>query len=83
MLGVEADAEVLVDGASGKEAEVGTVRAVLGDVGLAHLRLGAAAAAMHGRLRLLAAGVPVMPHRPGWWPEAWVAEQDEQEMELL
>jgi hypothetical protein len=66
------------EGPRGKE--VGRVRVVSGDQGLAVLRLGPALAASQGGPQLVAVGeggaeVGVAPWRPDWWPSAWGAEE--------
>lgn len=55
---------------------VGQLRAVAGSVGLAHLKLSTALAAMDGKAVLMAgSGVRVVPSRPSWWPQEWGYEE--------
>jgi hypothetical protein len=65
----------VLDAGTGKS--IGTIAAMSGDVGLAHLRLGPALAAAEDRQALEVAGssARVVPHRPSWWLPSWGREE--------
>lgn len=55
---------------------LGTVRALGNGVGLAHVRLGGALAAVDaGRTLMSESGVELRVWRPDWWPESWGREE--------
>lgn len=57
--------------------EAGKIRAVSGNLGLAHLRLKFGLAAAAGELDLVAGGTRVVPNRPAWWPSEWGKKESE------
>lgn len=66
-----------VGGSSG--AVVGTLRAAVGGVGLAHMKLATALLAQRGQARLMVKSgdhsIQIEPLRPKWWPDSWGYEE--------
>lgn len=71
---VTAGDEVLVEG--GSPSAVGTVRGVEAGVGLALVKLSAAADAEKGVAKLIAGGARIEVFRPPWWSSDWGREEE-------
>lgn len=57
------------------ESEIGTLRAIDGGLGLAHVRLKLVLEALGRQQPLQAGEANLVPHVPSWWPKAWGHEE--------